>query len=73
MDTSKGVLASRTVWANIIGLGAVALGMAGVKTGSLDVNGLADAAVQIVTAGSFIASTYFRVTATKQIGATDAS
>jgi hypothetical protein len=74
METTKGVLASRTIWANLIGLASVGLGLAGVKTGSMDVNGLTDAAVQIVTAGSFIASTFFRVTATKQIsGGTAAS
>jgi hypothetical protein len=67
METTKGVLASRTIWANIIGLASVGLGLAGVKTGGLDVNGLADAAVQIVTAGSLIASTFFRIAATKQI------
>lgn len=70
MDKTKTILASRTVWANLIGLVSVGLGLAGVKTGSIDANGLADAASQIVAGASFVASTIFRVTATKQIAST---
>ena len=69
MFETKALLASRTVWSNLIGLGCLALGLFGVQTGSIDPNGLADAAVQIVAGVSFIASTFFRVRATKQIGA----
>jgi hypothetical protein len=68
MDSTKGALQSRTVWANLIGLASLGLGLVGVKTGSLDVNGLADAATQAVAGISFIASTVFRMSATKQIG-----
>jgi len=57
MTDTKSIFASRTVWANVIGLAAVGLSLAGVKIGSIDVNGLADAAAQLVAAGSFIAST----------------
>ena len=67
MTDTKSLFASRTVWANAIGLAAVALGLFGVDVGTVDVNGLADAAVQLVAAGSFIASTVFRVVAEKQI------
>lgn len=67
MDTTKTILASRTVWANLIGFASVGLGLLGVKTGSIDANGLADAAAQIVAGGSFVASTIFRITAKKQI------
>ena len=67
MNLTKSVLASRTVWANVIGLASLGLGLFGVKTGSIDANGLADAASQVVTGASFIASTVFRVTAKKQI------
>jgi hypothetical protein len=70
MDSTKSLLASRTVWANLIGFVSLGLGLVGVKTGNLDVNGLADAASQIVAGASFLASTFFRVTATKQIGPT---
>jgi hypothetical protein len=41
----------------------------GVNTDSIDPNGLADATAQLVAAGSFIASTVFRVVATQRIGA----
>ena len=68
MTDTKSIFAIRTVWANVIGLAAVGLSLAGVKTGSIDVNGLADAAAQLVAAGSFIASTIFRIAAEKQIG-----
>ena len=50
-----------------IGLASLALGLLGFNTGSIDANGLADAAVQIIAAASFIASTTFRVVATKQL------
>ena len=73
MDSTKKILASRTVWANLIGLASVGLGMAGVKTGTIDPNGLVDAASQIVTGVSFVASTIFRITATKQIATTSAA
>jgi hypothetical protein len=68
MDSTKGLLASRTVWANLIGFASLGLGLFGVKSGNLDVNGLADAATQIVAGVSFVASTVFRIAATKQIG-----
>ena len=69
MDASKGFFASRTVWANLIGLAALGLGVAGVDTSTVDTGGLADAATQIVAGLSFVASTLFRVKATKTIGA----
>lgn len=67
MTDSKTPLASRTVWANIVGLGSLALGAFGVQTGALDGSGIADALSQIVAGGSFLASTWFRLQATKQI------
>ncbi len=67
LTETKTPFASRTVWANIIGLGSLALGTVGVQTGSLDQSGLADAMAQVVAGVSFIASTYFRLQATKQI------
>jgi lysozyme family protein len=68
----KNVLASKTVWANVIGFASLALSVAGVQTGTLDVNGLADAAAQLVSAASFIASTVFRITAKYQLTTTRA-
>lgn len=69
MLESKTVLASRTVWANLIGLASVGLGFAGVQTGSIDQAGLAEALAQTVAGISFVASTFFRISATRQIGA----
>jgi lysozyme family protein len=63
----KNILSSKTVWANVIGFVSLALSIGGVKTGTIDVNGLADAAAQLVAAGSFIASTVFRITAKYQL------
>lgn len=68
MFQTKTLLASRTVWANVIGLGVLALGGFGVQTGTIDQNGLAEAMAQIAAGISFVASTFFRVRATKQIG-----
>ena len=65
MTDTKSILTSSTVWANVIGLASLALGLLGFNTGSIDANGLADATVQIIAAASFIASTVFRVVATK--------
>ena len=67
MTDTKSILASRTVWANAIGLASIILGLLGFNAADVDTNGLADAAVQIVAAASFIDSTVFRVVATKQL------
>jgi lysozyme family protein len=67
MDTTKSVFASRTVWANLIGLVSVGLTIFGFDTKGVDAGNLADAVLQIVTAGSLIASTAFRVIASKKI------
>jgi hypothetical protein len=67
MTDAKSILASRTVWANLIGLGAIALALFGFDTSSLDTGALAEAAAQVVAAASFIASTAFRIAATRQL------
>ena len=67
MTDVKSILASRTVWANVIGLAAMGLALVGIDTGDLDVDRLAEAAAQLVAAGSFVASTLFRVAATRQL------
>jgi hypothetical protein len=62
----KSMLASRTVWANVIGFAAT-LPAIGDWFGAVDV---AEASLHItnaVSAVSFIASTIFRVRATKQL------
>jgi hypothetical protein len=67
MTDAKSIFASRTVWANLIGLVSLGLGLFGFSTSDVDAGALAEAAAQLVAATSFIASTVFRVLATKQI------
>jgi hypothetical protein len=66
LDT-KTILASRTVWANLIGLVALVLALFGFDTSSLSTGAFEEAAIQLIAAASFIASTVFRILATKQI------
>ena len=68
MNGMKPFLASRTVWANLIGLAALILAWFGFQTDEIDQGKLVDAVLQTVAAGSFIASTVFRMIADKKIG-----
>jgi hypothetical protein len=63
----KAILSSRTIWSNVIGLSALVLGFLGLDVTSLESPAFADSVTQIIAAGSFIASTVFRIMATKQI------
>ncbi|MGO4572795.1 hypothetical protein [Microvirga sp. 2TAF3] len=67
MIDSKTILASRTIWANLIGLAALLLGILGFDASALSTDSFAEAIVQLIAAASFIASTVFRILATKQI------
>ncbi|MFC4174673.1 hypothetical protein ACFOYU_21900 [Microvirga sp. GCM10011540] len=67
MIDTKTILASRTVWANLVGLAALVLGLLGFDASELDSGAFAEAAAQLVAGASFIASTVFRILATKQI------
>ena len=67
MTDTKSVLASKTVWANLIGLAVLALGFLGVETGAIDQGALAEAVTQLLAATSFIACTLFRVSATRRL------
>lgn len=67
MFDTKTILASRTIWANLIGLVALVLGLFGFDGSALATGAFEEAIVQIVAAGSFIASAVFRILATKQI------
>jgi hypothetical protein len=67
MIDSKTILASRTVWSNLIGLAALGLGLFGLDVTGLESPAFLEAVAQVVAAGSFIASTVFRIAATKQI------
>ena len=67
MEDTKTILASRTIWANLIGLAALVLGLFGFETSAVNSEALAQAAAQLVAAASFIASSLFRILATRQI------
>ena len=67
MLLTKNIIQSRTVWANVIGLAAFGASMLGLNISGLDQPALVDAVLQAVTGAGFIASTIFRVKATKLI------
>jgi hypothetical protein len=63
----KSIFLSRTVWANLVGLVALALGFLGFDTRELDEAAVVESILQIVAAGSFVLSTVFRIVATRQL------
>ncbi|WP_349370727.1 hypothetical protein [Salinarimonas sp.] len=67
MTETKTPLASRTVWANLVGLAALVLPLAGFDTASLDQERLVEAGATLVAAASFVASSVFRVVATRRL------
>ena len=67
MDLTTGLLTSRTVWANAIGMGALALSWFGFDTSGLDKSALTDSLLQAIAGVSFVASTLFRIIATRRI------
>lgn len=67
MTGLKSILASRTVLANLVGLASLGLAAAGFDTGSVATDSVVDAALSAVTGASFIASTVFRVIATRKL------
>lgn len=67
MNDTQTFFASRTVWSNIIGLGALVLSMTGYPTVGFDAGQVTDAVMQIIAAGSFVASTVFRILSTRKI------
>jgi hypothetical protein len=67
MTDIQSIFASRTVWANAIGLLAIALAFFGIDIGADDANRLVEASLQVVTACSILASTVFRIIATRRI------
>jgi hypothetical protein len=68
MQDFKGFFQSRTVWANIVGILALIAAARGIDLGGEEANRLTEARLQIVSAGGFVASTVFRVLATRRIG-----
>ena len=63
----KSIFLSRTVWANLVGLVALALGFLGFDTRELDEAAVVESILQIVAAGSFVLSTVFRIVATRRL------
>lgn len=67
MTPTKSMFESRTVWANLVGLTAVAASMLGFNTGMIDQNAVVEAILNAVAGASFVASTMYRVAATRRI------
>jgi hypothetical protein len=67
MTELKSLLQSRTIWANVIGFLALLMSILGFRPPVVDEDQIIDAILQIVTGFSFLASTAFRIAATKKI------
>jgi hypothetical protein len=67
MTKLKSILESRTVWANFVGLCAVILSSGGMSISPEAADKTIDAILQIVAGVSFVASTFFRIIATKKL------
>jgi lysozyme family protein len=63
----KHPLQSRTVWANLVGLVALALPAFGVNAATLEVAPVVDSIMQVIVGASFLASTGFRLAARRPI------
>jgi lysozyme family protein len=66
MDQTQSIFQSRTIWANAIGFIAFILSLTGNGV-SLDTGQLTDSVMQLITAGSFLASTVFRILSTNKV------
>ena len=66
MDQTQSLFQSRTIWSNVIGFIAFILSLTGHGV-SLDTGQLTDSVMQLITAGSFLASTVFRIISTKKV------
>lgn len=67
LEHGKSFLESRTVWSNFIGLAALSASILGFNLAGIDQSALVDAALKAVAGLSFVASTLFRVAATKRL------
>jgi hypothetical protein len=64
----KPILTSRTLWSNAVGLLALLLAASGIPADVLgDTGKIVDAILQITAGASFLASTLFRVLATRKL------
>ena len=67
MVDTKSVLRSRTIWANAFGLAALLLPAFGFNLAGVDPNALIETGAQVLAGGSFIASTLFRIVASRRL------
>lgn len=67
MTDIKSFIASRTVWAAVVGFAAVVANAFGLNLGIED-GQVVDAIMKVVEGVSFIAAIFFRIKATAQIG-----
>jgi hypothetical protein len=65
----KPILASRTVWASLVGLGCLVASVFGVETQLIDQGALAEALLQAATGLSFFGTIVFRVLARRKLTA----
>lgn len=61
------ILASRTVWSSLVGMGCFLGSIAGVHTELIDQGALTEALLQGATALAFVGSIVFRVAATRKL------
>ncbi|MCZ8186514.1 MAG: acetylmuramidase [Beijerinckiaceae bacterium] len=66
-DSTKPAWASRTLWANAIGLAALLLSWAGFTIPGLDTEMLLDSLLQGIAGFGFVASSLFRIVATRRL------
>jgi hypothetical protein len=67
MSEWKTFLESRTVWANLVGLTALILSSLGFSSLGFDQEKIIDTILQVVAGLSFLASTTFRLLATRKL------
>ena len=68
MEGFKSLVQSRTFWANAIGIISLLVPPAAPYVAGIDPSAVAEAVSNGVAVAMFVMSTYYRMTATKQIG-----
>lgn len=67
MTDLKPILASRTVWSSLVGLGCLIASILGVETRMIDQGALVEALLQVMTGLGFVGSVVFRIAATRKL------
>lgn len=67
MTQPKALYESRTLWSNAIGLAALCLSAVGFDVTGVDAGQMADTLLQIAAGVSFVASSIFRVLASRPL------